>query len=127
MPSKLPIIKANTTQENIDKMKVIAQANKRSVAKELEFLIEQRIKEYEAEHGEITTDQSKDAIFHETVIQMCEPLYDMIITMANKSGISTKEAWKNYLTKQSDKRKSKQDFQIIQQYIDSRIKESETE
>ena len=35
MPSKLPIIKANTKQENIDKMKYIADANKRSVAKEL--------------------------------------------------------------------------------------------
>lgn len=53
MPSKLPIIKANTTQENIDKMKVISAANKRSVAKELEWLIERHIQEYEAENGEI--------------------------------------------------------------------------
>lgn len=53
MPSKLPIIKANTTQENIEKMKVIASANKRSVAKELEWLIERHIAEYEAENGEI--------------------------------------------------------------------------
>lgn len=53
MPSKLPIIKANTTQENIDKMKVIAGSNKRSVAKELEWLIERHIKEYESENGEI--------------------------------------------------------------------------
>ena len=47
MPSKLPIIKANTTKENIDKMKVIAEANKRSVAKELEWLVERHIEEYE--------------------------------------------------------------------------------
>lgn len=53
MPSKLPIIKANTTQINIDKMKVIAESNKRSVAKELEWLIERHIAEYEEIHGEI--------------------------------------------------------------------------
>lgn len=53
MPSKLPIIKANTSQENIDKMKFIAKSNKRSMAKELELLIEIHIKEYESLHGEI--------------------------------------------------------------------------
>lgn len=57
MPSKLPIIKANTEQKNIDKMKVIAKCNKRSLAKELEFLIETRIKEYESENGEIKIDE----------------------------------------------------------------------
>ena len=55
MPSNLPIIKANTTHENISKMRVIASANKRSVAKELERLIEKHIEEYEREHGEIET------------------------------------------------------------------------
>ena len=53
MPSKLPIIKANTSEENIFKMKVIAKVNKRSVAKELELLIENHITNYEAKHGEI--------------------------------------------------------------------------
>lgn len=53
MPSKLPVIKANTTPENIEKMRVIASANKRSIAKELEWLIERHIAEYESEHGEI--------------------------------------------------------------------------
>lgn len=57
MPSKLPIIKANTSQENIDKMKVIAAVNKRSVAKELEWLIEKHIAEYETENGEIIIDE----------------------------------------------------------------------
>lgn len=55
MPSKLPVIKANTSEENIEKMKVIAKAHKRSVAKELEMLIEKHIKDYEAENGEIET------------------------------------------------------------------------
>lgn len=53
MPSKLPVIKANTQEENIIKMKTIAKYNKRSVAKELEFLIEKHIAEFEKEHGEI--------------------------------------------------------------------------
>lgn len=53
MPSKLPIIKANTTQENIVKMKTIAKYNKRSVAKELECIIENHIDKFEKEHGEI--------------------------------------------------------------------------
>lgn len=54
MPSKLPIIKANTQQDNIDKMKFIAEHNKRSLSKELELIIEQHIEEFEKEHGEIT-------------------------------------------------------------------------
>ena len=60
MPSKLPIIKANTSQENIDKMKFIAKANKRSMAKELELLIEIHIKEYESLHGEIQLKDNKN-------------------------------------------------------------------
>ncbi len=56
MPSNLPVIKTNTKQENIDKMKIIAQKNKRSMAKELELLIEIHIKEYESLHGEIKTE-----------------------------------------------------------------------
>ena len=53
MPSKLPVIKGNTSQENIDKMKIIASSNKRSLAKELEWLVEKHIAEYEAQNGEI--------------------------------------------------------------------------
>ncbi len=55
MPSKLPIIKANTSYENVSKMAFIAKANKRSVSKELEWLIEKHIAEYEKENGEIKT------------------------------------------------------------------------
>ncbi len=53
MPSKLPVIKANTSDENIIKMKTIARYNKRSLAKELEFIVEKHIAEFEQEHGEI--------------------------------------------------------------------------
>ncbi len=53
MPSKLPIIKANTSDENIIKMKAIARYNKRSLAKEVEYIIEKHISEFEKEHGKI--------------------------------------------------------------------------
>ena len=53
MPSKLPVIKANTSEENIIKMKTIAKYNKRSMAKELEYVVEKHIQDFEAEHGEI--------------------------------------------------------------------------
>lgn len=53
MPSKLPIIKANTSDENIIKMKTIARHNKRSLAKEVEYIVEKHISEFEREHGEI--------------------------------------------------------------------------
>lgn len=56
MPSKLPVIKANTTKSNIIKMGVIAKTHKRSVSKELELLIENHIMEYEQQHGEIKLD-----------------------------------------------------------------------
>ena len=57
MPSSLPIIKANTKQSNIDKMKYIAKINKRSVAKELEMIIEDHIQTYESVHGPIILDR----------------------------------------------------------------------
>ena len=53
MPSKLPVIKANTSEENIIKMKTIAKHNKRSMAKELEYIVEKHIEEFETKHGEI--------------------------------------------------------------------------
>ena len=56
MPSKLPIIKANTTDDNIIKMKFIAKYNKRSLAKELEYIVEEHIAKFEEEHGEIEID-----------------------------------------------------------------------
>ena len=71
MPSKLPIIKANTTEENIIKMKTIAKHNKRSVAKELEYIIEKHINEFEKENGKITIQTMK-------VNEMIEDIKDRI-------------------------------------------------
>ena len=56
MPSNKPIIKANTEQWLIDKMKIVAEENSRSLAKEVEFACKQHIKKYELEHGEIKID-----------------------------------------------------------------------
>lgn len=56
MPSKLPVIKANTKEDNIVKMKTIAKYNKRSLAKELEYIVEKHIEEFENEHGKIKVD-----------------------------------------------------------------------
>lgn len=40
--------------ENFDKIKFVAEQNKRSIAMQIEFLIEDCISKYEAEHGPIT-------------------------------------------------------------------------
>lgn len=56
MPSKLPVIKANTTYDNIAKMKYIAKCNKRSLAKELEYIVEKHIDNFEQLNGEIIVD-----------------------------------------------------------------------
>ena len=56
MGTKLPVIKANTKQDNISKMKYIAEVNKRSLSKELEYIIEKHIAEFEASNGEIKVD-----------------------------------------------------------------------
>ena len=46
-------------QKNFDKIKVIAAANKRSIAMQIEFLIENCIRSYEELHGEIHTESER--------------------------------------------------------------------
>lgn len=41
------------SEENFEKVKYIANESKRSIAMQIEFLIEQYINEWEAEHGKI--------------------------------------------------------------------------
>lgn len=53
MASNLPVLAVRTEKENIEKMKIIAKENRRSVGKEAEYVILAHIKEYEKEHGEI--------------------------------------------------------------------------
>ena len=45
--------------KNFDKMRVIAAANKRSMAMQIEVLIERYIASYEKEHGPIRFQESK--------------------------------------------------------------------
>lgn len=56
MPSKRPVIAIRTTEEIIEKMKVISEENNRSISKEAELLIKKHIKKYEEYNGEIKLD-----------------------------------------------------------------------
>lgn len=53
MPSTKPVIMIRTTDEIIEKFKVICQDENRSMSKQAEKMIIDLIKRYEAEHGEI--------------------------------------------------------------------------
>lgn len=53
-----PQLKTYTTEENRQKFKYIAEQNKRNISKELEYLVEKHIQEYEAEHGKIQTPEN---------------------------------------------------------------------
>lgn len=48
------------SEENFEKIKYIASVNKRSIAMQIEYLIEQYIKQWEKEHGEIDISQEDD-------------------------------------------------------------------
>ena len=53
MASNLPVIAVRTERINIEKMKIIAKENRRSIGKEAEYIILNYIKAWEKEHGEI--------------------------------------------------------------------------
>ncbi len=57
MPSKKPQFVIRTEQEILDKISYIAKENERSGTQEIVYLIKQRIKEYEATHGELIVDE----------------------------------------------------------------------
>ena len=54
MPSNMPRYTLRIPQILLDKIGYIAEENGRSANREIEFLIKQRIKEYEAANGEIS-------------------------------------------------------------------------
>ncbi len=43
-------------EKSWDKLRIIARNNKRSINKEIEYIIDERIREYEEKHGEIEID-----------------------------------------------------------------------
>jgi hypothetical protein len=53
MPSNLPRFTIRAEQDILDKITYIADDNERSVNQEIVYLIKQKIKEYESEHGEL--------------------------------------------------------------------------
>lgn len=57
MPSNLPTFTLRIPEKLLAKLRVIASMNKRSVNKEIEFLIERYVEEFEAKHGEIKIDE----------------------------------------------------------------------
>lgn len=54
MPSELPRYTLRIPQILLDKIRYIAEENGRSANREIELMIKQRIKSYEAENGEIS-------------------------------------------------------------------------
>lgn len=53
MPSKKPQFVIRADQEVLDKIAYIARENERNTTQEIVYLLKQKIKSYEAEHGEI--------------------------------------------------------------------------
>lgn len=56
MPSKKPQFVIRADREVLDKIAIIAEENERSATQEIVYLIKQRIKTWELEHGEIKID-----------------------------------------------------------------------
>lgn len=57
MASKLPQFVIRAEKETLDKIKYIAEENKRSATQEIVYMIEQRIKSYESINGKIQIDK----------------------------------------------------------------------
>ena len=55
MPSEMPRVTLRIEQEYIDKLKLIAEENERSLNQEIVFTLKQRLKEYEEQKGRINT------------------------------------------------------------------------
>ncbi|MCI1930787.1 MAG: Arc family DNA-binding protein [Clostridia bacterium] len=45
--------------ENFEKIKFLAEQNKRSIAMQIEFLIEKAVSEYESKHGKIKINEDE--------------------------------------------------------------------
>ncbi|GMA99898.1 Arc family DNA-binding protein [Pelosinus sp. IPA-1] len=53
MPSIIPPFSLRIPEKLLNKMRIIAERNKRSTNKELEFIIEQYVSSYEDKYGSI--------------------------------------------------------------------------
>ena len=57
MPSKKPQFVIRTEKDILEKIGYIAAENERSTTQEIVYLIKNKIREYESEHGEIILDK----------------------------------------------------------------------
>lgn len=60
LPSDLPKFTLRTDKQTLDKFRVVAQKNLRTVNRELEMLMRQHIADYEDKHGEIVLPQNQE-------------------------------------------------------------------
>lgn len=60
LPSELPKFTLRTDKQTLDKFRVVAKKNLRTVNRELEMLMRQHIADYEDKHGEIVLPQNQD-------------------------------------------------------------------
>lgn len=70
MPSKKPQFVIRTDQEVLDKIAYIAKENERNTTQEIVYLLKQKIKAYEAEHGEIILPEKPEASAKKTAIKV---------------------------------------------------------
>lgn len=61
MPTNKPQLKTYTTPDVIKKFDIIAQAESRSISKQLEFIVKKYISDYETEHGMINISEPADS------------------------------------------------------------------
>ena len=59
-----PPFSLRISEELLDKIKYIAEENKRSANKEIEFVLEQYVKKYEKENGKIDWKPPKKVVFY---------------------------------------------------------------
>lgn len=60
LPSDLPKFTLRTDKQTLDKFRVVAQKNLRTVNRELEMLMRQHIADYEDKYGEIVLPQNQN-------------------------------------------------------------------
>lgn len=53
MPSNRPKLMTYTTNEVIEKFKIVSEAENRSMSKQLEYIVKEYISKYEQKHGTI--------------------------------------------------------------------------
>ncbi|MBP2660149.1 MAG: Arc-like binding domain protein [Firmicutes bacterium] len=56
MPSALPIFTLRIPEKLLNKVRFISEQNKRSANKEIEFVLERYVAEYEKDNGKIRND-----------------------------------------------------------------------